>query len=266
MRTYRVLLASALWISALVASPHGHAQLLPPTLNDVGVTEHLGAQVPLDRSFTTSDGEQVRLGRLLGNGKPTLLILAYDRCTMLCNLVLRSAADLVHRLSLRPSRDYNVVTISIDPRETPADAAEKRQTYLDKGRYAGQSKRWPFLVGAKPDIEAVASSLGFRYRWDARTEQYAHPAVLFVLSPQGTVARYFYGLKQDPREVEQALKGVTEPFSRATAGSVLACFRFDTLSQKYGGRVRFWFQTGAALVLLGLIAGISKLWRAGATS
>jgi protein SCO1/2 len=181
---------------------------------------------------------------------------------MLCNLVLRGAAGLVHELTLRPGRDYNAVAISIDPREAPGEASRTQQMLLIKGGYTGQTERWPFLVGTKADIDAVASTLGFQYRWDARTEQYAHPAVLFVLSPEGRVAGYFYGLEHDTKAIEQALRGqATAPRAKAAAASVLSCFRFDALSQRYGKSIRFCFQAGAAAVLMLLVAGIMRLRR-----
>jgi len=253
-------------LGALEVSVPLHADERSPALVGVGVDEHVGAQLPLERRFTTSEGQELTLGRVLGNGKPTLLILAYNRCTMLCNLVLRSAADVVHQLELKPGRDYNAVTISIDPRELPGEASRTQQMLLVKAGYAGESKRWPFLVGKQAEIDAVASTLGFRYRWDARTEQYAHPAVLFVLSPEGRVAAYFYGLKHDPRAIEQALRGEIASRPAAAAASVLSCFRFDTLSQKYGGRIRLAFQLGSAGVLALVLAGMWRLARrSGAT-
>jgi protein SCO1/2 len=256
----QLLAAAALALSILQVSPPLRADVPPPAQRP-SVEERLGAQVPLERRFTTSEGAQVQLAHVLGNGKPTLLVLAYNRCTMLCNLVLRGAADVVHQLELKPGRDYNAVTISIDPHELPGEASRTQQMLLVKAGYAGQSQRWPFLVGKEADIRAVAGALGFRYRWDERTQQYSHPAVLFVLSPQGRILAYFYGLRHDAREIEQALRSAA-PLSRTqAAASVLSCFRFDTLSQKYGGRIRLGFQLGSAAVLLLLVAGVWRLRR-----
>jgi protein SCO1/2 len=247
-------------LALLFAANPARAQQPPPALAGIEVQEHLGAQLPLDRSFTTTRGERIRLGDVLGNGKPTLLVLAYSRCTMLCNLVLRGAAGVVHELTLRPGRDFNAVAISIDPREAPGEASRTQQMLLVKAGYAGQTERWPFLVGTKADIDAVASTLGFRYRWDAPTEQYAHPAVMFVLSSEGRVAGYFYGLQHDTRAIDNALRCVgPASHAKAAVASVLSCFRFDTLSQKYGKSIRFCFQAGAAAVLMLLVAGIVRL-------
>ncbi|HVY25710.1 MAG TPA: SCO family protein [Polyangiaceae bacterium] len=259
----RLAAAFAFTVACATLSCASPTYATPPQPNspEVGVDEHLGARLPLERRFTTSQGQQVELGRVVGNGKPTLLVLAYNRCTMLCNLVLRGTADVVHRLNLQPGRDYNAVTISIDPRELPGEASRTQQMLLVKAGYSGQAERWPFLVGRQPDIDAVAGALGFRYHWDARSEQYAHPAVLFVLSPEGQVRAYFYGLKHDPNAIEQALRHASPARPATVAASVLSCFRFDTLSQKYGGRIRYWFQAGSAFVLLGLLVGISRLWR-----
>jgi hypothetical protein len=199
----QLLAAAALALSIFQVSPPLRADV-PSPAQRASVEERLGAQVPLERRFTTSEGAQVELARVLGNGKPTLLV---------------------------------------------------------KAGYAGQPQRWPFLVGKESDIRAVAGALGFRYRWDERTQQYSHPAVLFVLSPQGRILAYFYGLRHDAREIEQALRSAA-PLSRTqAAASVLSCFRFDTLSQKYGGRIRLGFQLGSAAVLLLLVAGVWRLRR-----
>jgi len=233
----------------------------PSALAEVAVDEHLGAQIPLNQRFTTSQGDQVELSQVLGNSKPTLLVLAYNRCTMLCNLVLRGAADVVHQLELQPGRDYNAVTLSIDPHELPGEASRTQQMLLVKAGYAGQQARWPFLVGKEPDIRAVAGAVGFHYRWDDRTQQYAHPAVLFVLSPEGRVRAYFYGLKHDVRDIQQALRSAAPSARAPSAASVLSCFRFDTLSQKFGGRIRLGFQLGSAAVLILLVSGVWRLRR-----
>src|SRR5262249_38286539 len=143
----------------------------------------------------------------LGNGKPALLVLAYSRCSMLCSLVLRAAAGLVPELGLTLGKDYSLVTISIDPRETPFEAGRTRALALARAGHADRAQDWPFLVGAEPEIQRVAASVGFHYAWDARTEQYAHPAVIFAISPEGRVAGYFYDLSPDAAAVRAVLTG-----------------------------------------------------------
>jgi protein SCO1/2 len=126
---------------------------------------------------------------------------------MLCNLVLQGTADLVPKLGLQLRKDFTLATISIDPRETPDEAARTQALILARAGHPGDVSDWPFLVGQEPAIQRVARSLGFRYAWDERTEQYAHPAVIFAISPYGRVAGYFYDLRPDPAAVRAALLG-----------------------------------------------------------
>jgi protein SCO1/2 len=225
-----------------------------------GVTTTLGAPLPLDARFTTSDGRALRLGDVLGNGKPALLVLAYSRCSMLCSLVLRATADLVPRLGLGLGDDYSLVTLSIDPRETPFEAGRTQELTLARAGFPGQPARWPFLVGDQAAIAAVAASVGFNYQWDERSEQYSHPAVIFAISPDGKVAGYFFSLRPEPERVRAALQGNAEASDHLGA-AVLACFRFDALGRAYGPRVQRLFQGGALLVLGGLVAGVVTLLR-----
>ncbi len=225
-----------------------------------GVSERLGAQLPLDERFQASDGSWRRLGELAGRGQPLLLVLAYSRCSMLCSLVLQSAAELVPRLELTPGSDYRLLTISIDPRETPFEAARTRQLVLERAQL-GSGEAWPFLVGSEAAIRNVADELGFSYVWDAASEQFAHPAVLFTLSPEGRVSGYFYDLRPDPRAVRAALLGERSLSVRSAGAAVLSCFRFDALARKYGSLVQRSFQLGALAVAAGLGLTIARLFR-----
>jgi protein SCO1/2 len=225
-----------------------------------GVEERLGAALPLDAGFQSTQGARERLGDVVGRGQPTLMVLAYSRCAMLCSLVLRAAADLVPNLGLTPGQDYRLLTISIDPRETPFEAGRMQQVTLERAGLADASA-WPFLVGQEPSIRRVADSVGFRYAWDAASEQFVHPAVMFTLSPAGRVNGYFYDLRPDPRAVRAALLGESTPSARSVGTAVLSCFRFDALGRKYGHTVQRFFQAGATLVALALTVGVALLFR-----
>jgi protein SCO1/2 len=226
-----------------------------------GVDEHLDALLPLDAPFTSSESKLVRLGDVVGHGKPALLVLAYSRCSMLCNLVLQATSDLVPKLGLELGRDFSLATVSIDPRETPFEAGRTQALALTRAGHPGEVANWPFLVGDQAAIQRVARSLGFRYVWDARTEQFAHPAVIFALSPEGRVAGYFYDLRPDPAAVRAALLGARPVAVARSVGAVLNCFRFDALGRKYGPVVQRCFQAGALLVAGGLGLGILLLFR-----
>jgi protein SCO1/2 len=225
-----------------------------------GVQEHLAAPLPLDAPFQSTSGKTVRLGDVVGRGQPAVLVLAYSRCAMLCSLVLRATADLVPRLGLTAGKDYDLLTISIDPRETPFEAGRTRQVALERAGLA-PAEVWPFLVGQEASIRRVAESVGFSYQWDAASEQFAHPAVIFTLSPEGRVSGYFYDLAPDPAAVRAALLGQGTPAARSLGAAVLSCFRFDAFGRKYGPLVQRCFQGGATLVALLLVLGVGSLLR-----
>jgi protein SCO1/2 len=260
MRRLRVL---ALCVLGSLGASRGTAAALepPPASAATGVDERPGARLPLQATFVATTGEQVALGQLLGRGRPALLVLAYNRCTTLCSLVLRGVSDLLRRFDWVPGRQFSVVTISIDPDETPHEAARTQQAVLDRAGYPGQTGRWWFLVGDRQSIDAVAGAVGFRYRRDPRTGQYAHPAVVFAISGAGAVVRYFYGLRLDPAEVRAALSGQPGAAAPVAGSAILNCFRFDAIGRRYGGLIQRLFQIGAGTVFLVLIAGLLVLSR-----
>jgi len=243
---------------ALLGCADRAAPTLRPSIG--GVEEHVGALLPLDTPFLSASGEAHRLGDFIGRGRPSLLVLAYSRCSMLCGLVLRATADLVPQLGLQPGQDYDLLTISIDPRETPFEAGRTRQVTIERAGLA-PGDQWPFLVGEETSIRRVADSLGFSYRWDPASEQFAHPSVIFTLSPAGRVSGYFYELIADPNAVSAALLGRTTPRARSVGAAVLSCFRFDALGRKYGSVVQRCFQLGAGSVALALALGVGSLLR-----
>jgi protein SCO1/2 len=246
-----VVLALAIQCAVAPATWANEAATAP-----VGVEEHVGAELPLDAVFRKSSGEVVRLRQVLGRGRPTLLVLAYNRCSMLCNLVIRRVASAARGMPARPSGDYDLVTVSIDPRETPNEAARTQAVALDRAGYPGQRERWPFLVGEQSQIDLVAKALGFRYVWDARSEQYAHPAVVFTITADGHIARYLYGLNFDAAEVGRALFGKKPATAQASLSSALTCFRFESVKSKYGSAVSRFLQIGTLAVLFAMAIGV----------
>jgi protein SCO1/2 len=259
--TQRRRLGALSVVTALVAgAPGARAEVAaPPALGQSGLEPRLGAQLPLEARFHSSNGSDVALGEVLAGGRPALLVLAYNRCTMLCNLVLRRVARLVPELGLRPGEDYVLVTISIDPRDTPLEASRRQALLLEAAGMSGQPERWTFLVGERPAIDAVAGSVGFRYAWDEQTEQYAHPAVLISMTPGGTVSGYFDGLDPDLEALRASLAGA--PASSGLLASVLSsCFRFDAARSRYGAALAWLLRGSAAGLTLGL--GV-LVWRLG---
>ena len=247
---------SLLFPSGLSAQP-----ALPPPMAAISVEERLGAQLPLAAKFQNTKGKKVTLGSVLGNGKPAVLVLAYNRCTMLCSLVLRGVVDLVRDFEWTPGNQFTLVTISIDPSETVHEAARTQAALLDGAGLGGQLERWPFLVGDKPAIDAVASQVGFNYAWDQRTEQYAHPAVIFAISPAGKVSGYSYGIRPDPLHLRALLEGSSVPSAPkgGVTEAILNCFRFDSASSRYGAQITRAFQGGAAVLVVLVVALIGVL-------
>jgi protein SCO1 len=256
------VLAAALALGACSARAADVAQPqlpLAPGSGAAGLEPRLGQQVPLATRFRASDGRDVALGDVLGNGKPALLVLAYNRCTMLCSLVLRSVSRLVKDFELRPGEQFSLVTISIDPSDTVFEASRMQAALLDAAGMAGQTHAWEFLVGERPDIDAVADAVGFRYAWDPGTEQYAHPAVVFAISSSGKVAGFFDGLNPDPSAIRAALESRRPVAAAATIEDViLNCFRFDAAQTRYGKLITWALRGGAAAVAIALTA---LLWR-----
>jgi protein SCO1 len=252
MNLWRVCLAAALVLTTT------HARADSP-VDAVGVEEHVGTRIPLDLTLRDTRGKTVRLRDYFDGEQPVLLVLAYSRCTTLCNLVLRGVARSVRGMDAVAGRDFRIVTVSIDPQETAARAAE-HEGHLLAAIDATDPRAWSFLTGREESIRALAASLGFKYTYDARTRQWAHPSVVFALAPDGRVRRYLYGFEFPAAEMTDALtKGGAGP----TPGGILRCFRFDAASRRYGRAVALTLQIGAFTVLAGVVLLIVTSQRRG---
>ncbi|HUJ62848.1 MAG TPA: SCO family protein [Kofleriaceae bacterium] len=226
----------------------------------VGLDEHVGAQLPRDLVFTASTGKRVALGDLFDGKRPVLLVLAYAHCTMLCPVVLHGAAEAIRATPLVPGRDYLPVVVSLDPRETPDEGARRQDGLLaDIGRVNDRAA-WPYLVGDDASVHALADVLGFRYAWDEHTQQYAHPVVIFVITPDGKIAEYLRGVRFD--DLGPALARAANGQSSETAAhDLLTCFHFDPSLRRYGAKIALFFRLGAGLVLVTLCAIVIALIR-----
>ena len=227
-------LALLLLLLALSQSPRAAraAEAVPAPLAGVGIAEHLNRQIDLDLPFTDHRGHRVRLRDFLVGDKPLLLTLNYYRCPMLCNLQLNALARGLRELGWLSGQQFQLVTISINPREGWTLAQGKRTSYLRLLRRAGAE--WHFLVGQGRSIDALARAVGFNYRWVPEQQQYAHPAAIFFLSPEGRVARYLYGLDYDARAIrfaliEAAAGRVGSPLDKL----ILSCFHYDPKTGRY---------------------------------
>lgn len=226
------------------------------------IQEHPGATLPLELSFTDQDGHTARLADQFRDKKPVLLVFAYFRCPMLCDLVLRGVAESVAAQGLVLGRDFRALTVSIDPRDTPRAASLKQHSLLQAMNQPDASRSWPFLVGASPAIHALAGRAGWIYAYDASTDQYAHPAGALVLTPDGRIARYLYGIHFRPLDLRLAL---AEAAQGHTAGIIdrvlLTCFHYDPASRRYAWAVRGLLRACAGFTLLMLVCGFLLLRR-----
>ena len=213
---------------------------LPKALTGVGIDQKLNEQLPLDLVFRNENGEDVKLGSYFGK-KPVVLSLVYYQCPMLCNQVLNGMVTAFKVMAFKPGQEFEVVTVSFDPRETPALAASKKKTYVDylpEAKRAGAASGWHFLTGDEASIKRITDAVGFRYHWDEATNQFAHASGIFVATPQGKLARYFYGIEYAPRDLRLGLIEAAENKIGSPVDQLLLyCFHYDPATGKYGAAV-----------------------------
>jgi protein SCO1/2 len=225
-----VLALAVLARLAIPAAGQGARQPMP----EIQIEQRLDEVVPLDLLFRTESSAAVKL-RDLVDGKPFVLVLAYYRCPSLCSLVLNGLADSLRRLNLEVGEAFCVVTVSIDPNETPQQAAAKKAIYVDYCGRAGAATGWHFLTGDEAAIRTLAQAVGFRYRFDPRTGEYAHGSGILIVTPEGKIARYLFGINYAPRDLRFAL----EDASAGRIGSPvlrplrLLCFGYDPQTGSY---------------------------------
>jgi len=207
---------------------------VPAPLREIGFDQNLDREVPLDIPFTDEQGRAVRLGEYFG-ARPVVLALVYYDCPMLCTQVLNSLTSTLKLLSLDPGRDFDVVIVSFDPREKPALAAAKKAAYLDRYKRPGAAGGWHFLTGRQPSIDRLTKAAGFRYVWDESLRQFAHPTGVIVLTPQGRVSRYLFGVEYGPRDLRFALIDASAGKIGTPVDQVLLyCYHYDPETGRYG--------------------------------
>jgi protein SCO1/2 len=258
----------AFLLASLVSVPPGHAApsgdtVLPPVMREVDIDEHLGAQLDLGLALTDEAGKRVVLGDYFRDGKPVVLTLAYFRCPMLCGLVLHGLVSAFGRFDWRLGEQYRALTVSFDPKDRPNEAAAKQATTMLSLRPPGNARDWPFLVGEPEQIRVLTETLGFRFAYDARTDQYAHPAVAFVVTPDGRVSRYLYGTDFAPRDLRLALlEAGSGKVGTIVDRILLTCYRFDPATRRYGPFIRGFMRVGGGFILLAVTLTVALLFRA----
>ncbi len=232
-----------------------------PHLKGINVDEHLGVNIPLDLEFTNEGGQKVKLRDYFQADRPVIMTLAYYECPMLCTMVLNGISDGVRKLEWLPGEQFQMLTVSIDPTETPALASRKRDNHLKEMGKPVSPSGWAFLVGQQPQIQALAATLGFQYYYDKENDEYAHPAVVFLLSPDGKISRYLYGLEHEPKNLKLGLLEASEGKIGTTLEKLLLyCYHYDPQA---GGYVIFAINVmrlGGVLTVIGLIFFIGLLW------
>lgn len=234
-------------------------QARPELLEQVGIEEHLGDKIPLDTRFATSEGDTVTIGELMTDGKPVLLNALYYDCPLLCGLILEGVFEVVQELAWTPGRDYTILSFSIDPEEKSPLAAENKEFYLDELNRPEAADGWHFLTGREDQIKRVTEAAGFRYTVDEQTGEYIHPAAIMLLSPDGTITRYLYGIEFSEFDLRNALYEASEGRIGSTMERmVLYCFTYDPYSQSYVPVAINIMKLGglATLVILGIFLGL----------
>ena len=238
--------------SSISAQPSADQPRLP---GKVAIAQKLGSQVPLDLMFRNERGEVVRLKDYFGKGRPVVLNFVYFQCPMLCPMTMDGAVNSLTQLKFDIGRDFDVITVSVDPRDKPQTAAEMKDKYVKRYGRLSAASGWHFLTGHVGAIKALADSVGFHYAYDKTTDQFAHAAVLLVLTPDGRTSRYFYGFEHKPRDLRL---GIVEAsggkIGTAVDQFLLLCYHYDPAVGKYGRSAMVFVRAGG-LTTVALLAG-----------
>ncbi len=226
----------------------------PAILDKVGIDQRLNERLPLDLEFRDETGKSVRLGDYFGS-KPVVLTLVYYDCPQLCNQVLQGFVTSLRGLTFEPGKEFSVVTVSFDPRETPDLAARKRESYLKSYGRPAAGSGWHFLTGSEASIKTLTETVGFRYAWDEETRQFAHLSGIMVLTPDGHLSRYFYGIEYGPRDLRLGLVEASQGKIGTLADQVmLLCYHYDPTTGQYGLILINLIRIGGVLTVAGLLA------------
>jgi protein SCO1/2 len=237
------------------------ASTRPPRLENVGIEQHLDAQVPPDLIFHDEAGKNVKMGDYLGR-KPLILNLVYYNCTMLCGEALAGLASAMRLVKFDLGNEFDVITVSFDPRETPEMAAVKKADYCKRYGRANAAAGWHFLTGQQESINRLTKAVGFQYQYDAKSNQYAHATAIMVLTPQGRISRYFYGVDFPPKDLRMGLVEASQGrIGNAVDAVLLYCYHYDPETGKYGAMVANILRLAAAATILMLGTFLFILWR-----
>lgn len=230
---YLLTLSLGLLLGLSAGPAQAQGPLPQDLIRQVSFEQKLDEQVPLDLSFVDSKGQAVQLGDYLGQ-KPVILSLGYYECPMLCSLVRNGLFESLKALDFSVGEEFELVIVSIDPRETPEIAEMKRQSSLLEYGRSRSGEGWHFLVGEEPAVSALAETIGFHYVYDAKLDQYAHPSGIVILTPEGKIARYFYGIDYPARDLRLGLvEAADNKIGSAIDQLLLLCYHYDPVSGEY---------------------------------
>jgi protein SCO1/2 len=250
----------ALWIAAAAISP-AQINSTPRELEDVGIDEKLGAVIDDSLEFVSENGRPVPISRYLRQGRPVLLNFVYYSCPMLCSMVLNGVTSSIREIPWTPGEQYEILTISFDPRETHELAAAKKASYL--AHYDRPAPGWHFLADYNGNARKLADAVGYKYKWDRNRNQYAHAAGIVLLTPNGKVARYLYGIKFKAFDLRLGLTEAAEGKVKGAAVErmLLYCFQYDPNSRSYAMAARNIMRGGGAATVLILGFTLVRLFR-----
>ena len=262
----RHFLVTGAWLAAaLVVSPVvARAQLadqVPEVLEEVGVTEHLDAKLPLDLEFRNEDGDWVELGSFFDGERPVILTLNYYKCPMLCGLMLNGVVDGLEAMDWTPGEEFQMVTVSINPLETPELARAKKQNYLKRLDRPAAAGGWHFMTGRELEINRLAETVGFSYTYDPVSKEYAHAAAIMICTPDGRVARYLYGIEYPAKRLKFGLLEAAEGSIGTTLDQlILYCYHYDPTNRRYTPVAMNIMRVGGGATALILGIALGGMW------
>jgi len=239
------------------------ANVRPPGLLNVGIEQHLDEQIPADLNFRDETGKPVRLGDYFGK-KPMILNLVYYNCPMLCGEVLSGLESALRVLKFDVGKEFDVLTVSFDPRETPDMATKKKAEFLKRYGRAGAAEGWHFLTGPQESIDVLTKAAGFQYQYDPKTGQFAHATAIMILTPEGKIAQYYYGVDYAPKDLRLGLIQASQNKIGTLADQVLLyCYHYDPTTGKYGAIISRVLKLAGLATILGLGILMTVLIRLG---
>jgi protein SCO1/2 len=209
------------------------ANVRPPGLKNVGIQQNLNQQIPSDLAFTDDLGRHVRLKDYFGK-RPLILNLVYYNCPMLCGEVLSGLTNSLRMMKFDVGKEFEVITVSFDPHETPEMAAAKKSEFLKRYKRAGAEQGWHFLVGDQTSVDALTKAAGFQYQYDQKTRQFAHATAIMILTPEGKIAQYYYGVEYPPKDLRLGLVEAGQgKIGNLVDQILLYCYHYDPAQGKY---------------------------------